>query len=179
MRDFTFLGLKIDKKFFFVYILALFCSIMCGIVLCKTTNCNIYMREYANEYIHNAFLFNVAPLLFSHLFVDFFIFSIFFIFTRILNLKYFSLIFVFIRGCFFGLYCCILFSCSISGVVVCFFLYIPTTILSFLCALSVIEISENCDFEFYYLIPSAVSIVDTLAFLIFLNVIFRVACAVV
>lgn len=179
MGNFSFLNLKLDKKYLFVYILAFLCSIICGIVLCKTTNCNIYLQNVVSDYIYNSFNYRNSAFIFSHLCASLIYFFLIFFISRVNNLKYLSLICVFVRGVFFGLYCCILCSTSFSGVVVCVFVYIPTNLISFALGFLIASLATVPDISYSFLYPAALALLDLLVFIIFLNIIFRLAISIV
>lgn len=179
MGNFAFLNCKLDRKYLFAYILAFLCSVMCGIVLCKTTNCNIFLQNVVDEYIYNVFNFLNSAFIFSHICAGLIYFYLIFLISRFTKFKYLTLICVFIRGIFFGLYCCILCSTSFSGVIVCVFVYLPTNFISFALGWLVASVAVTRDLAYALAYPAGFAAADLVIFLIFLNIIFRLAISIV
>ena len=132
MRNFHSGGLFKDKKFIIAFAIALICAIICGIVLYKTVIFNEYFFNFASDYVFYVFNFENATLLISKLITDVIYFYIVFAISYFTNLKYLSLIPVFLRGVFFGVYTAILISANaFSGTIVAIFVFIPASLISF------------------------------------------------
>ena len=180
MRNLNLCGYKWDKKYFFAFIIAVICSIICGIVLYKPVISNIYLRNLVYNYVYNVFNFNNASLIFPHLLVGLiYIYAAFFVayFTK---LKYLTLIFVFLKGVFFGIYIAIIMSANaFGGVVVGLIVYIPSTLISFVLCYLIVEFCRIFDGKFALFVPAAAAVIDTLIFIILINLVFRAVIAIV
>lgn len=132
MRNLSFCGDKWDKKYALAFIITLICSIICGIVLCKCVNHNAYLRNLASDYVYNVFNFKNSNIVLPHLLGDLLYLYIFFLISYFTKFKYINLIFVFLRGIFFGIYTALIITvCAFSGVIAVIFVFIPATLISF------------------------------------------------
>ena len=180
MRNFSICGYKWDKKYFFAFIIAVICSIICGIVLYKPVISNIYLRNLVFDYIYNVFNFKNASLIFPHLLVGLIYLYVVFFIAYFSKLKYLTLIFVFIKGLFFGTYIAIIMSAySFGGIVVGLIVYIPSTLISFALCYFIVEFCKVIDNKYVFIMPAAAAVVDTIIFAILLNVVFRAVIAIV
>ena len=180
MRNFCSGGLIRDKKFVLAFIITLICAIICGIVLYKPVISNQYLRNFADDYVYNVFNFKNSTLLLTHLISDLiYLYIIFFIgyFTR---LKYFTLIFVFLRGLFFGVYSVILFAViPVGGVIVGIFVFVPSTVFSILFCFLVAEGCKNIYKKYALCMPLVLAVVDLAIFAILINLVFRIVIIIV
>ena len=180
MRNFSFCGYKWDKKFFFAFLVAVVCSIICGIVLYKPVISNIYLRNLVYDYVYNVFNFKNSALIFPHLLVGLIYLYAAFLLAYFTKFKYLTLIFVFLRGLFFGIYIAIIMSAnSFGGVVVGLIVYIPSSLVSFALCYLVVEFCKLCDGNIAFILPAAAAVLDTLIFIILLNLVFRAVIAIV
>lgn len=180
MRNFSLSSYKWDKKYFFAYLIAVTCSIICGIVLYKPVISNIYLRDLVYDYVYNIFNFNNAALIFPHFLVNLIYFYTVFLIAYFTKFKYATLIFAFFKGVFFGIYITIIMSANaFSGIIVGIIVYIPSTIISFVLCYLVIEFCKNFDIKFALILPALVAVVDTIFFVILLNIVFRAIIAIV
>lgn len=180
MRNFSLCGYKWDKKYFFAFLIAIICSIICGIVLYKPVISNIYLRNLVYDYIYNVFNFKNTALIFPHLLVSLIYLYVVFLLAYFTKFKYFTLVFVFLRGVFFGIYIAILMSAnSFSGIVVGIIVYIPSSLISFVLCYILVEFCKLFSSKVPYLIPAVAAVLDTLIFVILLNLVFRAVIAIV
>lgn len=180
MRIFSFIGYKCDRKLFFAYLIVLSCAIISGIVLCTLLNFNVYLVNYASEYVFNVFNFKNFQLLFIRLLSAILYCYLFFLICYFTNYKYLVLIFVFLRGLIASVYTVIMVSIgAFGGVLVAVFVFVPSTIVSlFLCYL-VCECCRNINKRYLVWFPALVALVDTVILLMLVNVIFRVVIIIV
>ncbi len=180
MRNLSFCGEKWDKRYALAFIIALSCSIICGIVLCRFVNYNYYLRNLADEYVYNVFNFKNAQIVFPHFLGDLLYFYIFFLIGYFTKFKYVSLVFVFLRGIFFGIYTVLIISVgAFSGVVTLIFVFIPATLISLVLCYACGEFCPKCDKRYCLFIPAAVALADLIIILLLENVIFRVVIIIV
>ena len=131
MRILSFNIKNCDKKYLIAFLIVLICSIICGIVLYKISNINIYFVDFANDYIFFIFNFSNGKLIFPHLLSELFYLYLFFIIAYFTKLKYLTFFVLFLRGIYFSIYCAILFSLnSLGGVTVAIIVFIPASLLS-------------------------------------------------
>lgn len=180
MRNSSFFGYKPDFKFILAFIIVLGCSIICGIVLYKPVTSNEYFRNFVCEYVYNAFNFNNGPILLSHILADLiYLYALFFIcyFTKI---KYPTLVFIFIRGLFLGIYSSLLIIvCSFSGILVLLIIFLPSTIVSLALCLIIMEGCKLFPKKYAVGIPAVMAVVGCLVLVILVNFIFRIIIIIV
>ncbi len=180
MRNFSLCGYKWDKKYFFAFLIALICSIICGIVLYKPVISNIYLRNLVCDYVYNVFNFKNSALIFPRLLGCLIYFYAVFLIAYFTKLKYLTLIFVFLKGIFFGVYVAIIMSVNaFGGIIVGVIVYIPSSLISFVFCYLIAEFCKVSNKNFALLLPAAAAIVDTLIFVILINIVFRVVIAIV
>ena len=180
MRNLSLFAKNRDKKYFLAFIITLACSIICGIVLYKPVTVNVYFVNYGNEYVFNVFSFNNYPLFLAHLLADLVYFYIFFLICYFTKLKYLTLIFLYLRGLFFGLYAVVLICVtSLSGVLVTIFVFIPSTLVSLLICYIISETCKKCDYWWNFLIPAALALIDGIILMLLVNVVFRIVIIIV
>ena len=180
MRNLYFCKEKWDKRFFLAFLIALICSIICGIVLCIQLNTNVYLRNLASDYVFNIYNFKNTPLFFSHLLGDILYFYIFFLIGCFTKFKYVNLIFVFIRGMFFGVYTVLLFTVgAFGGGLVAIIVFIPGTLISIAICYILGEFFRCCDNKLIFLLPLIVAIVDCIILMLLVNVVFKVVIIIV
>lgn len=180
MRTFKLDLKKIDKKYLIGVIITFLCAIICGIVLCKNVISNVYFKNFSTKYIYNVFNFKTGTLVFAYFFSSLVFGYVFLLFSYYFKLKYVSLIFVFIRSLFICVYVISLFSVNVfGGALAVILIYIPTSLLS-LC--SNVFISEFCccvNKRYVFLLPLVLSLICAIAYIILLNVIFRLIISIV
>ena len=180
MRNLSFKGFSCDKRYIIASIITLICSIICGIVLYKLSNINIYFINFANNYIFYVFSFKNSKLLFPHLLVELFYLYSFFFIAYFTKLKFLTLILQFVRGIFFVIYLAILCSLnSLGGVSVAVLIFIPTSVISMLLCYIIAEFSQIINKKFVFFVPAVFAILNTLLLLILVNIIFRVIIVIV
>ncbi len=180
MRFFYFNKTKLDSKRLIWYLVAVVCAIICGIVLFTLCNISVYFYNFAKKYVDFVFIFNNWPLFISH-----FISELFFLYC-VLLLVYFTkckllvLPFIFVKSFFAMLY--ILIMCSVfatEGIIVTLLVFLPAIIFS---VGAMILIAENCKVfkkSLVFFIPLIFALVNSLIFLFFINVPFRVIVVIV
>ena len=169
-----------DKKYIIASIITLICSIICGVVLYKLSNINIYFVNFANNYVYYVFNFKNSKLIFPHLLVELFYLYAFFIIAYFTKLKFLTLLILFVRGIFFTVYTAILLSLnSLGGVTVAILVFIPASVVSFiLCNL----IADSCKIfnkKIVLFVPAVCAIINTLFLIVLINLLFRVIIVIV
>lgn len=180
MRIFSFKNCKPDKVFYISAIIALICAIICGIVLSIFVNFNIYFKEFATNYVFFIFNFKNSKLIFTHLLSELFFLYIFFLIGYFTKLKYFSIIIIFIRGLYITVYCVILFSVNaFGGITVAIFVFIPSSLISLIACCITVDMCKYFDKKYCFFVPLLISVINTLIFILLVNVIFRVVIVIV
>ena len=180
MRNFSICGYKWDKKYFFAFLIAVICSIICGIVLYKPVISNIYLRNLVCDYVYNIFNFKNSALIFPRLLVGLIYFYAVFILAYFTKFKYLTLIFVFLKGVFFGVYISIIMSANaFGGIVVGLIVYIPSSLISFALCYLIVEFFKTFDSKYTFFLPAAAAVLDTVIFVILINLVFRAVIAIV
>ena len=180
MRNLSFNEFSCDKKYIIASIITLICSIICGVVLYKLSNINIYFVNFANNYIYYVFNFKNSKLIFPHLLVELFYLYLFFVIAYFTKLKFLTLIVLFVRGIFFTVYAAILLSLnSLGGVTVAVLVFIPASVVSMiLCNL----IAESCKIfnkKIVLFVPAVCAVINTILLIILVNLLFRVIIVIV
>lgn len=169
-----------DKKFIFAFILALICSIICGIVLYKAVISNIYLINFADDYIFNVFNFRNGTLLFTRLLSDLIYFYIIFAVCYFSRFKYLTLFFIFLKGLFFGVYTVILIvASSFGGVVVAVFVFVPVSLLSFAMCYLVADLCKDIYKKYALVMPLAFALINCVIYAVLINVLFRIVIIIV
>lgn len=180
MRNLSLLSEKWDKKYGLAFLIALICSVICGIVLCKFVNYNNYLRNLAVDYLYNAYNFKNGSLIFPHLLGDVLYFYIFFLIGYFTKFKYLNLIFVFFRGMFLGIYTALIITVgSFSGVIAVVFIFVPASIISLIFCFLVSEFCFKIDKRYVLFIPAVLAVLDCFIILLLINVLFRVVIIIV
>ena len=180
MRNLSFKEFSCDKKYIFASIITLICSFICGIVLFKLSNINVYFVNFANNYIFYVFNFKNSRLLFPHLIVELFYLYLFFIVAYCTKFKFLTLIILFIRGIFFAIYTAILFSLnSLGGVTVAVLVFIPSSVLSFFLCYIIAEFCKIINKKLVFFTPAVFAVINTLILLLLVNLLFRVIIVIV
>lgn len=180
MRNFNKSGFIRDKKFILAFVITLICAIICGIVLYKPVNNNIYLRNFAENYVFNVFNFKNSQLLLTHLISDIIYLYLIFAISYFLKFKYLALILIFLRGLFFGVYTTILIGLSaFGGVVVTIFVFVPATLLFFVFCYVVAECCVMLYKTYALCLPLALSIIDCIIYTLLINVLFRIIIIIV
>lgn len=180
MRNLSFLGKKCDKRYVIAFIITLLCSVVCGIVLYRPVTTNIYFVNFAHDYVYNVFNFVNTPLFFAHFLADVVYLYVFFVICYFTKLKYLTLVFLYIKGLFFGIYSVILICVnSVGGILVAIFVFIPASVLSFALCCIITEICKNFDKRYVFFVPLALALIDGIVLMLLVNVLFRVVIIIV
>ena len=180
MRNLSFKDFACDKKYVIASIIALLCAIICGIVLYKLSNINIYFVNFANNYIFYVFNFRNSKLLFPHFLVELFYLYLFFFIAYCTKFKFLTLILLFIRGIFLTIYSAILCSLnSLGGVTVALLVFIPTSVVSILLCYATAEFCQIINRKIVFFSPAICALLNTLLMLILVNLLFRVIIVIV
>ena len=180
MRNLSFKGFSCDKRYIIASVITLLCSIICGIVLYKLSNINVYFVNFANNYIFYVFNFKNSKLIFPHLLVELFYLYSFFLIAYLTKLKFLTLILQFVRGIFFVIYLAIFCSLnSLGGVSVAVLVFIPTSLISMFLCYIIAEFSKIINKKIVFFVPAIFALSNTLLLLILVNVLFRVIIVIV
>ena len=180
MRNLSFCSEKWDKRYALAFLIALICSIICGIVLFKLSNINIYFINFANDYICNVFKFKNGNLIFPHLLSNLFYFYIFFLIGYFTKFKYLTLIIIFFRGIYFSVYATILISLnSLGGITVAVLVFIPSSVFSLIFCYLNIDLCKIINKKYVFVMPLIFALLNMLILLMLINVLFRVVIVIV
>ena len=180
MRNLSFCVKKCDKKYVWAFIITLLCSIVCGIILYKPITVNVYIINFANDYVYNIFNFKNSTLFFTHFLADVLYFYVFFLICYLTKFKYITLIFIYLKGLFFGIYTAILVCIgSVGGIIVAIFVFIPATLLSFAICCAIAEICKCLGNRYAFFIPLALALINGIILMLLVNVLFRVVIIIV
>ena len=179
MRNLSFNGFKYDKKYLYAFILTVIAAFICGIVLCIIVDSSIYFNKFAQNYVYFVYNFKNGKLIFSHVLSEVLYLYAVFLIAYFCKIRYFTLIIVFLKSVFFGLYTCILFTVSsFGGAMVAIFVFIPTSLVSLAlcyCAAQFCKCFKNISF----IIPIIFAVADTVVLLILVNLVFRLVIIIV
>ena len=180
MRNLHCNGYKWDKKYLIALLVILFCSIICGIVLYKPVISNSYFIDLADEYVFNVFCFRNFALFLHRFLSDLIYLYIIFFIALFTKLKYLTLIFVFLKGLFFGVYVAVLFGItSFGGGIVCVFVFIPSSLVSFAMMYVVAEYIKIINKRYVFFVPLVLSLIGCVIYELLINVVFRLIIAIV
>ncbi len=180
MRNFNFGEFKPDLKYVLAFGITLICSIICGIVLYKPVNCNAYFRDFVSEYVYNVFNFKNVTLAVPHTIADLIYFYILFFVCYLTKFKYVTLVLIFIRGLFLGIYSSLLVVvCAFSGVLVLVLVFLPTSLFSLALCLAIAEGCKKFDKKCASWIPAALAAVSCVVLVLLVNILFRVVIIIV
>ena len=180
MRNLSLFAKNRDKKYFLAFIITLACSIICGIVLFKLVNINIYFKEFTSNYIYYVFNFKNSKLIFTHILSEVFYLYLFFVIGYFTRFKYISLILVFIRGIYFSIYTCILIGMNaFGGITVAVIVFIPASFISLVLCFFTVELCKVIDKRYCFVFPAAFALINTLILVLLVNIVFRVIIVIV
>lgn len=180
MRNLHYNCFKWDKRYFFAFLITLFCSVICGIVLYKPVISNHYFIDFASDYVYNVFCFKNLPLFFHRLLSDLIYFYIVFFIIYFTKLKYLTLIFVFLKGLFFGVYVAVLFGISsFGGGIVGIFVFIPSSLFSCVMIYVISEFCKIINTKYVFFMPLCLAVISCIIYLLLINIVFRVIIAIV
>ena len=180
MRNFHSKTFSFDKKFALAFIITLICAIICGIVLYRPVLNNIYFKDFADNYIFYVFNFKNSQLLFSHLLSDLVYLYIIFFICYFSKFKYLTLILIFLRGLFFGVYAAILFGASaFGGTIAAIFVFVPVTIISLAMCFIVADSCNNILKKYVIFVPLVLSLINLVVHALLINVLFRIVIIIV
>lgn len=175
-----FFGLKCDKRYFIFSIITIICSIMLGIVLYNLTGLSLLFWNYTQNYIWFVFEFNNGGLIFPHILSEVVYLYLFFVIGYFTKFKYLSLILIFIRCTYFAIYTAMLIELNVlGGITVAVFVYIPISIISIFLCCFILESCKLFDKKFVFFVPLIFAIINTIIFLLLINVVFRVVIVIV
>lgn len=180
MRIFNCKKLKWSKKFIIAYIIVIFAAIISGIVLYKINNISTYVYNFADRYIFYLFNFKNGNLFLAHFLVALFFFYLVFLLAYFTKLRCLSLFFIFCRCVFFVLYASVM--CSFfgtEGISVVILVYIPSFVIGHLLFLFIAEQCRCVCAPLSYILPAIMALLNTLIFLLLVNVIFRAIVVIV
>ncbi len=180
MRNLSFCKLKWDKKYLIAFSVTLICAIISGIVLYIFANINIYFENYAHDYVYFVFNFKNGNLIFPHLLSETIIIYIIFSVCYFTKFKYLTLIIFFIRGIYFTVYTAILIELNtFGGITVAVFVFIPTSFCSLFFGILIAESCKIINKKYIFVVPVVLAVVNTLLFLILINIVFRLIIVIV
>lgn len=180
MRNFSSCKKCRDKKYLLAFLITLVCSVLCGVILYKPVTTNIYFVNMGYEYVYNVFNFNNTPLFFAHFLGSILSFYLFFLICYFTKFKYLTLIFLYLRGLFFGIYTVILVCVnSLGGILVAIFVFVPATLISFAVCAVISELCKKFDKRFAFIVPTVLALLDGIVLMILINVVFRVVIIIV
>lgn len=134
----------------------------------------------ACDYVYNVFNFENAPIVLSHLLGDILYFYAFFLICYYTKFKYLTLIFLFMRGLFFGIYTVLLVCVSaFGGVLVVVFVFVPATLISIAVCFVLGALCSGSQIRYAFLIPAVLAVIDCIVMLLLVNVLFRVVIIIV
>lgn len=169
-----------DKKFVLAFLVTLICAIICGIVLYKPVNSNVYLRNLAENYVYNVFNFKNSQLLLPHILTDIIYLYLIFLFSYFAKFKYLSLIPIFLRGLFLGVYSAILIGLSsFGGIIVALFVFIPSTLIFIVFCCIVAELCNKFYRTYAICLPLILAIFDFIVYALLINVLFRIVIIIV
>lgn len=180
MRNLSFNVKCWDKRYLLAFIITLVCSIICGIVLYKPVTTNVYFVNLGADYVYNVFNFKNTPLFFTHLVGDILYFYLFFLICYFTKLKYLTLVFLYLKGLFFGVYVVVLLCAnSIGGILVTVFVFIPATLISIAVCFLLTELCKSFDKKYILFVPLLLALIDGIILMLLVNVVFRVVIIIV
>lgn len=180
MRNLSFKDYKWDKKYLIAVTITFLCAIISGIILYIFVNINIYFKNFAENYIFYVFNFKNGNLIFSHFLSELLYVYVFFLIGYFTKFKYFTLIFIFIRGLYFAVYTAILIELNaFGGITVAILVFIPTSVISLIFCCIITETCKSINKKFVFIIPAVFAVLNTLILLFLVNVLFRVVIVIV
>ncbi len=180
MRNLSFKEFSCDKKYIIASIITIICSIICGIVLYKLSNININFVSFANDYIFFIFNFKNSKLIFPHLLSELFYLYLFFFVAYFTKFKYLTLIILFFRGIYFSVYVAILFSLnSLGGITVAVIVFIPSSLCSLIFCYLIAESCRIINKKYAFFVPAICALINTLIFILLVNLLFRLIIVIV
>lgn len=180
MRNLSFNGYKWDKKYFIAVTVTLICAIISGIVLFKFGNLSVYFVNFANDYVYFVFNFKNGSIIFPHILSELFYLYLFFLIGYCTRFKYITLIFVFVRGMLFTVYACILLcAAAFGGISVAIIVFIPAGLISLMCCTFTADVCKSVNKKYVFIMPAVFAVINTIALIILINVVFRVIIVIV
>lgn len=180
MRTFDFFRCKIKKSSLIIYISTIISAIILGIVLCKTTQINPYMQNYASEYLYFVYNFRNLSLIVPHIFYELIYCYAFFFVAYFTRLKFIVLPVLFLRTLLCSMYAVLIVSASaFGGVLVVVFVFIPSSLIAIFANVLVAELCRCIQRRYVFFFPAVVALAAVLCEFLLLNVLFRVVIAIV
>lgn len=131
MRIFSFPRIKPDIRCVIALISTALLAIICGIVLCKTTQINPYMQNYVSEYVYFVYNFRNASLILPHLFHELVYGYAFFVIAYCTRFRLFAIPLLFLKCMITGVYTVLIVSVSaFGGTLAAVFVFIPVSLVS-------------------------------------------------
>lgn len=169
-----------SKRYLIAFIITLLLSVMSGIVLFIIVGLNSYFENFADIYIYRIFNFKNGKLFFSHFLAEVILFYLVFLISYFTGKKAFTLPVVFFKGFYTAFYTLALCSCFKSGgALAAFIVFVPCSLVSLFCAFVVCEQSRTLKRSYAFFAPLFLSLITSVIFLLFINIIFRVAVVIV
>lgn len=172
--------IKWEIKSIIAYIIAVILAIICGIVLFKLNSISNYVFDFANVYIFYVFNFNSGRLFLSHILSELVYLYVIFLLAYFTKFKILAYPILFLRTLFTALYIAVL--CSLfgtEGIIVAILVFIP----SFLCSAAFfIILREQCRQicpPYSFICPAVLALINSIIFLLLVNVVFRVIVVIV
>lgn len=180
MKNFNKCKVIWDKKFVLAFLITLICAIICGIVLYKPVKSSIYLKDLAENYVYNVFNFKNSQLLLTHILTDVTYLYLILLISYFLKFKYLTLILVFLRGLFLGVYTAILGGLnSFGGIIVAIFVFVPSTLLFLVSCCIVAEFCNKFYKTYAICMPVVLAVIDCIIYAILINVLFRIVIIIV
>ena len=175
MRIFSFPRIRLDKRCVIALISTALVAIICGIVLCKTTQVNPYMQNYASEYVYFVYNFRNVSLIFPHLFYELIYGYAFFLIAYCTRYRLFALPLLFLKCMITGVYVVLIISVStFGGTLAAVFVFIPVSLVSIFLNLFLIESCRFFNKKAALCMPAVFAVAVMLVEVVLLNVVFRV-----
>lgn len=175
MRIFSFPRIKPDTRCVIALISTALLAIICGIVLCKTTQINPYMQNYASEYVYFVYNFRNASLVLPHLFHELVYGYAFFVIAYCTRFRLFAIPLLFLKCMITGVYTVLIVSVSaFGGTLAAVFVFIPVSLVSIFFNLFLIEACRFFNKKAALCMPAVFALAVIIAELLLLNVVFRV-----
>lgn len=180
MRIFSFDKKQLDKRYIFAFIIVILCGTLCGIVLFKSAKINTYLKAYTQNYITNVYSFNNFSLVLPRLFCETAFCYAFYLLGSKGAIKFLTLIILFLRVLFVGIYTAMLFSCySFGGAMVAILVYVPLFLISVVCYFCSSQLSFCLNKKYRIFFPLALVLSGVVVQLILINVVFRMVIMIV
>ncbi len=175
MRAFSFFELRWDKGYIIAYIITIILAIISGIILCKITLMGIYLQNYAAEYIYYVYNFHNGTLALQRILYGLVYGYALFCIAYFTRHKFFVIPILFLKTGLCSIYAYLIITSSgFLGVLAVIFMFIPSAIFSLFLNIFLIENCKTFGKAVSPFLPLILTAIDTIIFLILLNIVFRV-----